>query len=253
MSGLLLQLQALSVPDGTEFPGTVQELLDLIASYEEILGGENFAGVAYGDTEPEPASRDLAWFRTDGSGNPIGWYGWDGAAWIPLPVVMPSGTTAARPSTPVEGQQYFDTDIDVALIYAGGVWTTLAGSPGDLKFVTGTTLATVLTKNPGWSHYTDGIGRVLAGAAADGSDAETDVGADSVTLTVAELPAHTHEDLVVTGSQADNGDNGTYCIMAATESLGAKTVAASSTGSKGDGDPFDNRQATRYTFCLVKD
>jgi hypothetical protein len=251
--GLLLQLQALTVPEGTEFPGTVQELLDLIAQYEEITGGENFNGVNYGDTEPAPEDRDKAWFRTDGSGDPIGWYGWDGAAWTALPVISPSGTTAQRPSPPTEYQQFFDTDIDAALIYYGGQWRTLAGTPGDLKHVTGTTLASVLTKNPGWSHYTDGIGRVLAGAAADGSDAETDVGSDEVTLTVAELPAHTHEDLVVTGSQADNGDNGTFTIMAATESLGAKTVAGSQTGSKGDGDPFSIMQPTRFVFCLVKD
>lgn len=247
------QLEPLILPDGTEFPGTPQELLDLIAAYMAIIGLENFSGVAYGDTEPAPADRGLAWFKTDGSGNPIGWYGWDGAAWIPLPLVMPSGATASRPATPVEGQQFFDTDIDCALVYERSQWRTLSGTPGDLKFVTGTTLATVLTKNPGWSHYTDGIGRVLAGAAADGSDAETNVGADSVTLTEAELPTHTHEDLIVTGSEADNGDNGTYCVMAATQSLGQKTVANSQTGPKGDGDPFDNRQATRYTFCLVKD
>lgn len=251
--GLTLQLQSLTVPSGTEFPGTVQELLDLIAAYEEITGGEDFNGVNYGDTEPAPADRDKAWFKTDGSGNPLGWYGWDGSAWILLPIVTPNGNTAGRPSPASTGQQYYDTEIEVLLIYNGTAWVTAEGSPGDIKFVAGTVLADVLTKNPGWSHYTDGIGRVLAGAAADGSDAETDVGSDSVTLTEAELPAHTHEDLIVTGSQADNGDNGTFCIMAATESLGAKTVAASQTGSKGDGDPFDNRQQTRYTFALIKD
>lgn len=252
MSGLLLQLQALSVPEGTEFPGTVQELLDLIAAYEEIIGGENFNGVNYGDTEPAPADRDKAWFKTDNSGNPIGWYGWDGAAWIPLPLVLPSGPTSSRPSPASEGQVYLDTDIDVQLMYLNGQWVTASGSPGDIKTVTGISLASVLTKNPGWAHYTDGIGRVLAGAAADGSDAETDAGADSITLTEAELPAHTHEDLIVTGSEADNGDNGTYCIMAATQSLGQKTVANSQTGPKGDGDPFDNRQLTRYVFQLYK-
>lgn len=251
--GLELQLSPLTFPSGQEFPGTMQELENLICAYTVITGGESFNGINFGAAEPSPDDRDKPWFKTDNSGNPIGWFAWDGAAWASIPLVLPSGGTGARPSAPAEYTQYFDTDIDCAIIYYGGTWHTLAGTPGDIKFVTGTTLATVLTKNPGWSHYTDGIGRVLAGAAADGSDAETDVGADSVTLTEAELPAHTHEDLIVTGSEADNGDDGTYCVMAATQSLGQKTVANSLTGSKGDGEPFDNRQQTRYCYALVKD
>lgn len=250
---LILQLQSLTVPEGTEFPGTVQELLDLIAQYEEIIGGEDFSGVAYGDTEPAPEDRGLAWFRTDGSGNPIGWYGWNGAAWVPLPIITPSGTTAQRPAPPTDYQQYFDTDIDCAIIYYNGAWRTLSGSPGDVKFVTGTDLATVLVNNPGWSHYTDGIGRVLSGAAADGSDAETNAGADEITLTEAELPTHTHEDIVLTGSEADSGDAGNLAVVAATQSVGQRTITASQTGPKGDGDPFDNRQQTRYLFQLIKD
>lgn len=250
---LNLQLQALTVPFGTEFPGTVQELLDLIAQYEEILGGEDFSGVAYGDTEPAPEDRGLAWMKTDGSGNVIGWFAWDGAAWSAFPNIMPSGNTAGRPSPASEGQQYYDTTIGAALIYTSGAWTTIDGVSGDIKFVSGTTLADVLTKNPGWSHYTDGIGRVLAGAAADGSDAETDAGADEITLTEAQLPAHIHEDLIVTGSEADNGDDGTLTVMAATQSIGQKTVTNSQTGSTGSGDSVDVRQATRYVFCLIKD
>lgn len=252
MSGLNAQLSPLILPQGSEFPGTPQELLTLISEYMAIVGLENFVGVAYGSTEPSPDDRGLWWARTDGGGNPLGWYAWDGAAWSPIPIVTPSGPTASRPSSPAEGTQYLDTDIDVMLVYLNGSWTTVSGTPGDIKFVTGSSLATVLAKNPGWAHFVDGIGRVLSGAAADGSDAGTNVGANQVTLTEAELPAHTHEDLVVTGSQADNGDNGNFCIMAATESLGQKTVANSVTGSKGNGQPFDNRQATRIVFCIYK-
>jgi hypothetical protein len=209
--------------------------------------------VAYGSAEPSEDERDLAWFRTDNGGNPIGWYGWDGSAWVPLPVVIPSGGTGSRPSSPPDGTVYFDTDISVELIYYGGSWHTVSGSPGDIKFVAGTTLADVLTKNPGWSHYTAGIGRVLAGASADGSDAETDVGADEITLTEDQMPAHTHEDLIVTGSEADNGDDGTFTVMSNTQSLGSKTIANSQTGPKGGSDPIDMRQQTRYLFQLIKD
>ena len=161
---LQAQLEARTVPAETEFPGTVQELLALIAEYEAIIGLEDFSGINFGATEPGADERDRPWFKTDGSDNPIGWFAWDGSAWASIPIVLPSGPTASRPVTPDEGTQYFDTDINVALIYIDAAWVTLAGSPGDLKFVTGTTLAAVLTANPGWSHYTDGIGRVLAGA-----------------------------------------------------------------------------------------
>ncbi len=250
---LILQLQALTFPAGTEFPGTPQDLLDLFAQYYEITGGETFNGINYGDTEPAAADRDKPWFKTDGSGNPIGWFSWSGAAWTAIPSVLSNGTTAERPVAPEDYTEYFDTTIGVAIVYYGGTWHTLSGSPGDIKQVAGTTLADVLVINPGWSHYTAGIGRVLAGAAADGSDAETDVGADTHTNTEAEMPAHTHEDLVVTGSEADSGDTGGYTIMAATQSLGQKTVTNSHTGSKGDGTAWDIRQQTRYVFTLIKD
>lgn len=247
-----LQLQALSVPSGTEFPGTVQALLDLIAQYEEIIGGENFNGVNYGPTEPTPENRDRPWFKTDGGGNPVGWYGWDGAAWASIPLVLPRGATGDRPSAPAAGTQFYDTTIQVALVYVGGTWKTLAGSPGDVKEVKAATLADALTKNPGWVHDTDSVGRVVAGAAADGSDYLDEVGADEVTLTEAQLPAHIHEDLEVTGSEADNGDNGGYTVMAASQSIGLKTVTNSRTGSTGEGESFDNRQATIMYWRLVK-
>jgi hypothetical protein len=250
---LTLQNVALTLPEGTEFPGTPQALMDLIAEYLAISGGSSFNGINYGDVEPEPENRDRPWFKTDGSGNPIGWFGWDGSAWVPIPAILPSGTTAQRPSSPADYTQFWDTDIDTGIIYYGGTWHTIDGSPGDVKFVTGATLAAVLTNNPGWSHYTDGIGRVLAGAAADGSDAQTNVGADDITLTEAQLPPHIHEDLEVTGSEADNGDNGTYTIMASSESIGLKTVANSRTGSTGDGDPVSVVQATRLLFSIIKD
>jgi len=248
---LILQNEALTLPSGTEFPGTPQGLLNLIAAYMLITGGEDFSGVAYGTAEPAPENRGLAWFKVDGGGNPVGWYGWDGSDWIPIPNVIPSG--GARPSSPTEGTQFFDTSIKVALIYYDGSWHTVDGSPGDIKFVSGTSLATVLDQNPGWSHYTDGIGKVPAGAAADGSDAETDAGADEVTLTEDQMPEHTHEDIVLTGSDADNGDAGNFVITAATASIGTRTIAASQTGPKGGSDPVDVRQQTRYLFQLIKD
>lgn len=248
---LILQNQALTLPEGTEFPGNPQALLELIAEYLAIVGGEDFSGINYGHTEPAPENRDRPWFKTDGSGNPIGWFSWDGAAWTAIPQITPSGTTAQRPSSPAEGTQYLDTDIDTVLIYERGQWRTLDGSPGDVKFVTATSLAAALTQNPGWSHYTDGIGRVLAGAAADGSDDNTDVGADEITLTTSQLPPHTHTTQGNYGSGGEGGSDNPLYYDSAQPPVSLQTWPV--TGSTGDGDPVDVRQATRILFSLVKD
>lgn len=249
---LNLQLQALLLPFGSEFPGTPQGLLQLISEYLEITGQDSFDGINFGPTEPTPENRDKPWFKTDGSGNPIGWYAWAGSSWDSIPLVLPTGSTGDRPSAPTAGTQFFDTTIGVSLVYTAGTWKTLAGSPGDVKEVKAASLAEALTKNPGWVHDTPSIGRVVAGAAADGSDYLDEVGEDELELTVAQLPSHNHVDLEVTGSEADNGDTGGFTVMASTESIGLKTVTNSRTGSTGDGDPIDNRQATIYYWRLVK-
>lgn len=245
------QLSPLTLPAGTEFPGTMQELLVLIAQYEEILGLEDFSGINFGDTEPSPDNRDRPWFETDGSGNPIGWKAWTGLAWTAIPAQLPVGTTGDRPVAPDNGTQFYDSTIGVALIYLDGAWTTLAGSPGDIKYVAGTVLADVLALNPGWSHYTAGIGRVLAGAAADGSDAEDDVGADEVTLTEAQLPPHTHSVSGNYGSGGEGGSDNPLYYDAAQAPVVLQVWPA--TGSTGDGDPVSVVQATRKIFALIKD
>jgi len=250
-----LQNSALTLPEGTEFPGTPQALLDLIAQYMAITGQDSFNGINFGPTEPDADNRDKPWFQTDGGGNPIGWKSWNGSAWVAIPIVVPSGTTASRPSSPQSGTLYLDTDINVELIYERGQWRTASGSPGDIKMVAGTTLATVLTQNPGWSHYTDGIGKVLAGAKADGSDAETDAGADEITLLEGQLPAHTHDGIQgQTSANVNGGGPLTNGFMSGdTNSDGVNAWPNSVTGSTGDGDAVDVRQATRYLFQLIKD
>lgn len=90
------QLNPLNVPFATEFPGTVQGLLQLIAEYMEITGLQDFNGVNYGSVEPDPEDRDKAWLRTDGGGNFLGWYVWTGAAWTILPSKAYVGTQATR-------------------------------------------------------------------------------------------------------------------------------------------------------------
>lgn len=252
MAGLNLQLSPLTFPAGQEFPGTIQELENLFCQYTLITGSADFTGVAYGSTEPSEDERDLWWARTDGSGNPLGWYAWDGAAWAALPITVRSGPTSSRPSSPPTGTLYLDTDINVELIYERGQWRTASGSPGDIKYVTAATLADALTANPGWDHFILGIGNVIQGALADGSDQGDTIGSSEITISEDQMPAHTHEDIHLTGSEADNGDAGTFAITASTQSVGVETMAASGTGSKGGGQPISVVQPTIIMFALYK-
>lgn len=83
-------------------------------------------------------------------GNPIGWYVFNGTAWVPFNDIVLSGPTASRPATPVSFQQYYDTDISVLLWYERNQWRTMQGNPGDIKMVIFDTLQEALTRNPGW-------------------------------------------------------------------------------------------------------
>jgi len=83
-------------------------------------------------------------------GEPLGWYIFDGTAWVPFNSIVNSGPTADRPANPVDFQQYYDTDISVLIWWERGAWRTVAGVPGDVKFVTSPTAAAALLANPGW-------------------------------------------------------------------------------------------------------
>lgn len=250
---LNLQNSALTLPSGTEFPGTPQALLDLIAEYLAIVGGESFSGINIGSSEPAAGNRDLPWFKTDESGNPIGWFAWDGAAWTAVPSIVPSGTTAQRPASPDEGQLYLDTDIDVLLIYERAQWRTVSGSPGDIKFVTAASTAAALTANPGWAVYSTGAGRVL-GVQGSGTGLTTrtigeEVGSETVTLTAAQLPTTniTLTNLKPYTGQHQNGPQpaGVYPYVTGT---GNTTFSAVFGGD----EAHDNMQPTLFLVALVK-
>lgn len=86
-------------------------------------------------------------------GTPIGWYFFDGANWIPFNSITLSGPTATRPGSPVEYQQYYDTDIAALLWWERAAWRTVSGVPGDVKAVAYETLTVALTHNPGWEVF----------------------------------------------------------------------------------------------------
>lgn len=83
-------------------------------------------------------------------GDPIGFLEWNGSAWVPFNSIPRNGTTAQRPTNPVELQQYFDTDISTLIHFERGAWRTVSGTPGDIKQVAFEVLTDALTFNPGW-------------------------------------------------------------------------------------------------------
>ena len=89
----------------------------------------------------------------NGFGTPLAWYFWNGSGWQPFNSVPQSGSTVNRPTAPINFQQYFDTDINLLIHWERGAWRTVAGSPGDLKYVNYLTQADAVKFNPGWAVF----------------------------------------------------------------------------------------------------
>jgi len=176
-------------------------------------------------TPSAPTTGDaLIWIRTKGN-RVLGWYFWDGATWRPDGQTMPSGPTSDRPSDPGDLEQFFDSTINVALIFERGAWRTLSGSPGDVKFVTAPVLTDALTANPGWEYLgensQDFRGKVLGVATKDPGASPVSayttaagitaaasgdlVGEETHVLSDLEIPQHSH----LTGGMAALGANHT--------------------------------------------
>jgi hypothetical protein len=75
----------------------------------------------------------------------------------------------------VDYQQYFDTSINCLIHWERGLWRTVSGTPGDIKYVSAPVLADALVANPGWDLFgannQNFRGRIImqAAANADGS------------------------------------------------------------------------------------
>lgn len=261
-----LALEALTLPDGTEFPGTNQALLNQIAQYMAIIGGASFNGINFGPTTPSVDDQDKPWFKTDDSFNPIGWYSWNGSAWVTIPQTMASGSSDNRPSSPSIGQQYLDTTIGSVIIYSSGGWTTLSGSVGDVKEVKAETLSDALTANPGWIQDADSKGKVIAGAE-DGYTPPsstnpnytypahaygTTAGEEAHALTVGENAQHLHNGITLGGSNNDNGDPGPYAITSDSQYNGLNVITGGTTNNSGSGYVHQTMQPTIFYWRLVK-
>lgn len=112
------------------------------------------------------------------------------------------GTDAERSSAvnPNPGIAFITTDTKKTWSYIGGVWTDITPSSAGEAFAVGSVFIAVVATNPAtllgygtWAAF--GTGRVLVGI--DAADPDFDVveevgGAKTVTLTEAQIPAHTH-------------------------------------------------------------
>tara|TARA_R110002153_G_scaffold93463_2_gene225960 strand:+ start:14188 stop:14946 length:759 start_codon:yes stop_codon:yes gene_type:complete len=185
------------LPVDQSLPAGVQQLLNLVAGNLTVQGFSSVDGLVVSATEPNPDQRDRVWLKTDvSSGAPIQFRTFNAGAWVVLPTTMGFGPTDTRPVAPAEGEQYFDSDLTTALVYERASWRTLSGSPGDIKFVRATTIASAIESNPGWAEFEEGRGRVFGAAGAgagltDRNHLDT-AGSENHTLTVGELPSHTH-------------------------------------------------------------
>jgi len=252
---LTLTLAFGNPPSGSEFPGTPKALGDFLAQYLTIGGGEDFIAVNFGATTPSEDDRDKPWFKTAVGGAPLGWFSWDGTAWTKQPETLRRGTTAERP-TGSEGLLYFDTTINAALIYERSAWRTLAGTPGDTKFVKAATLSEALTRNPGWIEDEDARGRVIGGAG-EGSGLTprafgAHIGEEEHTLDITEIPEHQHSVAwaAYTG-QFQNGSQpaGVYPVVTGAGSSNVSSNPPTGTG----GLSHNNMQPTVFYWALVKE
>lgn len=258
MSGLNLSLQAQTVPALTPLPSSSQLLVNFIAQYVAILGGNAFNGINFGSQTPSPQNRGLPWFKTDGSGNPIGLYSWNGVAWTTLPTGAASGPTSSYPSNPSAGALFYDTTIGALVLFnaSQNAWTTASGVPGDIKEVLTPTLAQALLNNPGWAQEPSSIGCVIAAAGnATGISVAhsqgTITGAETATIAVSQLPSHNHTEIygTYTGS-FQNGPQPSGVFPAVTP--GSTSVPVASTNNAGGGQPLSILQPTMYLWRLYK-
>lgn len=152
------------------------------------------------------------WVRTNES-RIVGLYGWNGTEWKASGNITNNGPTTARPGNPTDLEEFFDTDINVLLRYERGAWRTAAGSPGDVKSVTHTTLIEAKRFNPGWdvlgADDESQRGRFIGMASKDPGTNPTSAltvppgitskaageqaGSESVVLTSLQVEQHTHE------------------------------------------------------------
>lgn len=251
---LNLFLQAGTAQSGQALPGNAQALLNFIAQYVAIAGGQNFNGINFGSVTPSADNRDKPWWRTDANNQPLGMYSWNGSAWVTTAFIVPNGSSGSRPLNPANYTEYFDTTINRLLIYERGQWRTADGCTGEVREVEGATIEAVLALNPGWIQHTASIARVIGGAGAAsgvGDHAPGSVaGEESTILAINQIPPHTHTTQGNYGSGGEGGSDNPAYYDSAQGPVSLQSWPA--TGSTGSGEAHNTLQPTYYLYRIVK-
>jgi len=105
------QLVANQTPPGTCYPGTLQQLLALIAQNLKVTGLDSSTFFSYGPTTPPTDAQGMPWLKTDASFGGLNWYTFAGGQWTPL--LSPFQTGMIIPNflnPPVDSDPWFFCD-----------------------------------------------------------------------------------------------------------------------------------------------
>lgn len=193
-------------------------------------------------------------------------------------VNVPANTTAPRTSnatgaalTPLYNYEIlFHTGIGGNIIYVPekGGWITVDGVTGDVREVKASTLgstadfnlglfSSALGSHPGWAQDTSSAGRVVVGA--DGSEVWNSTttatkqpgstfGNDEESLTIAQMPSHTHEANIFKNDTGGGSQQNT-AYLANDSGASSATIITQSTGG---GAVHNNVQKSIAYYRLVK-
>ncbi len=233
--------------------------------------------IVISSTQPSDFSIPF-WAKFTGSGinsKFVNFYYSTGVSYVPLLNLINSGGTTARPSSPSDYEQYYDTDIQALIWWERSKWRTVSGVPGDIKHVTGVALLDILTKNPGWQEIgslNSGYrARTIISATRDGAGGPSvftppagltlkavgDIaGEETHQLLTAELPSHYH------GQNTNAISTQTPAVISAVAGTATGGKIASTAGSNlqqvttdavGSGTAHNNIQPSVNFWCLYKE
>jgi len=268
-------------PGSGTAPTALDELLTQIRQYTEVgtnsddPDSDKVRSILVQPTSPTGANANDLWVQVNSiTGRPLALKAYTGVEWRPVSATN-TGDSNSRPGDAAAGETYFDTDINVMLMYTGSEWVTQDGSPGDMKYVyidsaiyTTFTLGKARAEalNPGWEYASDAEGSVLVATDENGdSDYQTagnTFGTNEHTLVEGELPT-----VSATGKAYGNDSSTTQEITVS--GLGVTVLhenSAHTTGSSnnydlfgpvvldefGNDEPHENRQPSYTAFLMRK-
>lgn len=251
-------------PSAEGFPSTFAAFLSKIREYTQVStdsddpDGDTVRSILVQTTQPSSPNDNDLWVKIHSStSRPIGLYSYTGSAWKVMNQSN-SGITADRPTDGTVGELYYDTTIQVMLMWNGSAWVTQSGSPGDIKFVYAADEATALANNPGWSRYTDADGRCVVAVDPDDTEVIDSVqkyktagntfGSKTHTLVEAELPSHSHGGISTIDPTHGDGGTGSDAITYPVTSGGSQVDF-----NTGSDTAHENRPPVITAYCLKKD